>query len=123
MFVGANRLPRYVLRLCCLLLLALPFATSQTDHSVQVHKGQTKVYPQYEVIAPGLLGSPVALFQFKSASLRLEIRNLVMGNASAETAPMPTRTIFEVRGGTLVVTLNGEQRTYLPGDFFVVDKG
>src|SRR3989442_6728995 len=68
----------------------------------EVHKGQTKVDPQYEVIATGLLGSPVVPFQFKSASLRLEIRNLVMGNPSAETAPMPARTIFEVRGGTLI---------------------
>jgi hypothetical protein len=78
---------------------------------------------KYEIVSKGLLGSLIVPFQFKSANLRVEIRNLVMGTGSAKTPPAPTRTILEVRGGTLTTILDGQKKTYLPGDFFVIEKG
>ena len=77
----------------------------------------------YQVITKGLLGGPVYPVQFRTAKLRLETRNLIMGPGRAESVPTPVRTIMELRGGALTATLNGKRQEHVPGDFWVVNKG
>ena len=90
----------------------------------QVAQGKT---PQegapYEIIAKGLLGSRLFPVQFRSADLRLEIRNLIMGRGEARAVPTPDRAIMELRGGGVVTTIDGEGRERRPGDFWRVEKG
>ncbi len=83
----------------------------------------TQESKQYEVVTKGLLGSPLFPIQFRSADLRVEIRNLVMGRGEAQAVPTPTRTIMELRGGAVVTTINGDKRERRAGDFWEVEKG
>src|ERR1700724_4472420 len=53
--------------------------------------------PQYESLVKGIAASSPLQIQFKSAPLRLEIRNLGMGRGDTEAIPNPTRILMEVR--------------------------
>lgn len=88
-----------------------------------VAHAQVEQRSQYEVITKGLLGGPVQTYQFHSADIRVEVRNWIMGPGSAQAVPVAARTIVEVRGGAVLVSLNGQQKEYRPGDFFTVDAG
>jgi hypothetical protein len=77
----------------------------------------------YEVLAKGIVSSAPLEVQFKSAALRLEIRNLIMGRAEAEAIPTPTRMLLEVRQGAVTTTVNQEKQGRSQGDFWVVEKG
>lgn len=77
----------------------------------------------YEIIAKGLLGSRLFPVQFRSADLRLEVRNLIVGRGEARAVPTPDRAIMELRGGGVVTTIDGERRERRPGDFWRVEKG
>lgn len=86
--------------------------------------GQEKSDPgEYEVVTQGLLANRGVSMPFRSARVRLEIRNLVMGQASAEKVPIPTTVIMELRGGTVTTTIDGQQQERRPGDFWTVEKG
>jgi hypothetical protein len=90
----------------------------------QAARGQATLdSAQYQIITHGLLGSPVFPVRFRSADLRLEIRNLIMGPGAAQAVATPNRTIMELRGGALVTTINGEKRERRPGDFWLVEPG
>lgn len=77
----------------------------------------------YQVLTKGLLAGPVFPIQFRTAKLRLETRNLIMGPGKAESVPITTRTIMELRGGAVTATLNGKRVEHVPGDFWVVKQG
>ncbi|HEY4846353.1 MAG TPA: hypothetical protein VIH87_00815 [Methylocella sp.] len=79
--------------------------------------------PQYESLVKGIAASSPLQIQFKSAPLRLEIRNLVMGRGDTEAIPTPTRILMEVRQGAITTTINDEKHDWRQGDFSMVDKG
>jgi hypothetical protein len=98
------------------LVICLSPSSAESKHEQDMRSGQ------YQIISEGLLGSVVIPFQFKSAHIRLEVRDLIMGTGSARFMAA-AQTILEVRGGTVVATINGKKTTYIPGDFFVVNQG
>lgn len=114
-----------------LLFLALLLAAWLPKHLFSEERGQSEQSkrdenPQvssYELLAKGVVGSPPFQVQFKSAPLRLEIRNLVMGRGETEAIPTPTRILLEVRQGAVTTTINREKQGRNQGDFWVVDKG
>jgi hypothetical protein len=101
------------------LLLVVAHLTSEQAPTL---KQPPKKTAQYQLITKGLLGTVTVPFQFKSANLRLEIRDLIMGTRAAHIQPVSVRTILEVRGGIVIATINGHQQAYIPGDFLIVDK-
>ncbi|MBS1867929.1 MAG: hypothetical protein JSS69_18620 [Acidobacteria bacterium] len=86
-------------------------------------KDESRQPAVYEVLAKGVVGSAPFEVQFKSAALRLEIRNLVMGRGETEAIPTPTRIVLEVRQGAVTTTINQEKQARQQGDFWVVEKG
>jgi hypothetical protein len=77
----------------------------------------------YEVLAKGVVAGPMFQTQFKSAPLRLEFRNWIMGRGDTETIPTPTRILMELRQGSITTTINGEKSERRSGDFWMVEKG
>jgi hypothetical protein len=92
----------------------------KTETSETGEAGQTS---PYELLAKGLVGSSPIQVQFKSAPLRLQIRNLIMGHGETEPIPTPTRILLELRQGAVTTTINREKQDRRQGDFWVVDKG
>ncbi len=83
---------------------------------------QTSQSAKYEVLTKGLVASRPFAVQFKSAPLRLEIRNLVMGRGDARDVPTPTTILMELRGGTVTTGVKGEMRERHQGEFWTVEK-
>ncbi len=79
--------------------------------------------PQYESLVKGIAASSPLQVQFKSAPLRLEIRNLVMGRGTTEAIPIPARILMELRQGAVTTTINEQKHGWRQGDFWVVEKG
>lgn len=101
---------------------ALRVLTREGTSTAQA-QGEKNQAPTYEVIAKGIVGSRPLQVQFKSASLRLAIRNLVMGRGETEPIPTPTRVLLELRQGAVATTIDHEKQARTQGDFWVVDKG
>ncbi len=89
----------------------------------QSQKEENRQPASYEVLAKGVVGSAPLEVQFKSAALRLEIRNLIMGRGETESIPTPARMLLEVRQGAVTTTINQEKQGRSQGDFWVVEKG
>jgi hypothetical protein len=76
----------------------------------------------YQLLAKGVVSSAPFGVQFKSAALKLEMRNLVMGHGETESIPTPTRMLLEVRQGGVITIIDHEKMNRTQGDFWVVDK-
>jgi hypothetical protein len=116
-------LPDRPVRRLSLWMAALATAIGTGAHAAEENQQVNGPLPQYEIVSQGLLGSPLVPIQFKTANLRLEIRDLILGRTFVRTLPATTRTILEVRGGAVTATLNGQTKTYVPGDWFVIEEG
>jgi hypothetical protein len=79
--------------------------------------------PYYSLLTQGMLAGPMFPYQFQSAKLRLEIRNLIIGHAKASEVPTPTDMLMELRGGVVITTINGQSLERIQGDFWTVEKG
>ncbi len=109
----------------------LVFATLATNMVVAIPshaQSTTTSSPQaqasdYEILAKGVAGSRPFQVPFKSAPLRLEFRNLVMGHGESERLQLPTRVLMELREGGVTTTINQEKHERRQGDFWVVEKG
>jgi hypothetical protein len=99
------------LLLCC----ALPLAAQERPPE----PFETK----YEVIVPGLVGNSPYTLEFHSTNLRVEVRDLIMGHGSANDVPTPVRAVMELRGGTIITTINGIRTQRLQGDIWRVSAG
>ena len=115
-------------RLLIGLLLAGCMATyllfsQERGQSPQPKKDENRQASPYELLAKGVVSSAAFQVQFKSAALRLEIRNLIMGRGETESIPTPSRVLLEVRQGGVTTTINQEKLSRSQGDFWVVDKG
>jgi hypothetical protein len=108
--------------------LWIPLAAIATSIAISLVFGQQKPKTaerpsEYELVAKGVAGSSPLQVQFKSAPLRLEFRNLVMGRGESEAIPVPTTTLMELRQGGITITVNGQKEERRQGDFWVVEKG
>jgi hypothetical protein len=118
--VQSRRFVVFLLFLFCLALGALAQDVNQSDRR---GKEQERQPLQYELVAKGVVATPSVKIQFKSAPLRLEIRNLVMGRGETESIPTPTRILLELRQGAVTTTINQQKHGWNQGDFWVVDQG
>ncbi len=82
----------FLLFLPSLALCVLAQGINQSDNH---GKDQTRQPSQFELLAKGVVATPPIQIQFKSAPLRLEIRNLVMGRGETESIPT-LRSLFLV---------------------------
>jgi len=114
------------------LLLALPLLGSiatylllaqEKAQSPQAKDTENRPASTYELLAKGVVGSAPFQIQFKSAPLRLDIRNLIMGRGETEAIPTPTQILLELRQGGVTTTINQEKVNRSQGDFWVVEKG
>ena len=76
--------------------------------------------PYYSLVTQGLLAGPVFPYQFQSAKLRLEVRNLILGHSKASDVPTPTDILMELRGGAVITTIDGQAQERIQGDFWTV---
>jgi hypothetical protein len=114
-----SRSLRIVLMVFILLLAAQPIQMS----SAQEAKEKTETVPYYTLVTEGMIASPVFPYQFQSAKLRLEVRNLILGHSKANDVPTPSDILMELRGGTIITTINGQAQERIQGDFWTVEKG
>src|SRR5207248_8892453 len=77
----------------------------------------------YQLLAKGIVSSVPFQVQFKSAALKLDVRNLVMGHGETESIPTSTRIILELRQGGITTIIDQKKMDRTQGDFWVVDKG
>jgi len=114
------------------LLIALPLLgfiatylllAQEKAQSPQPKDGESEATSTYQLLAKGVVGSTPFRVQFKSAPLRLEIRNLVMGRGETEAIPTPARILLELRQGGVTTTINQGKMSRTQGDFWVVEKG
>lgn len=91
--------------------------------SQTVRRAQVQDTSQYSLLVKGLLASRTFAVQFRTVPLRIEVRNLIVGNAQTEAIPTPTHIIMELRGGTVIAVVDGKKSEHYPGDFWVVEKG
>lgn len=93
----------------------------KTEAQPEAQPGETQ--PYYTQLTEGMIASPAFPYQFTSAKLRLEIRNLVMGHSKAPDVPTPTDILMELRGGLVITSINGQSEERIQGDFWTVAKG
>jgi hypothetical protein len=114
------------------LLVALPLLGSIATYLLLAQEKTASTQPKetenqpastYQLLAKGVVGSPPFQVQFKSAALRLEIRNLIMGRGETEAIPTPTRILLELRQGGVTTIINQEKVSRSQGDFWGVEKG
>ncbi len=117
----ADRLPRAALW-APLVSVALGWPTGAGAQAPAAQRPADSTHG-YEVLTKGLLGGPPLALQFRTARVRLVIRNLIMGPGSADSVPIPMRVVMELRGGALTARINGKTVEHFPGDFWVLEKG
>jgi hypothetical protein len=110
---------RSFLLIFILLVAALPVRISGGQEAQE----KPGAHPYYSLVTQGMLAGPVFPYQFQSAKLRLEIRNLIIGHAKASEVPTPTDMLMELRGGAVITTINGQAQERMQGDFWSVEKG
>ena len=123
MFLSQSKPIRVLISLALLCSLATRVLCQERTQTAQPKGDENRQTSAYELVTKGVVGSSVLRVQFKTAPLRLEIRNLVMGRGETEAIPIPTRILLEVRQGAVTTTINQEQQGRSQGDFWVVDKG
>ena len=109
---------RSLLLIFILLVAAEPIRMSSAQENQE--KAGRAYYAQ---VTEGMIGSAAFPYQFTSAKLRLEVRNLVMGHSKAGDVPTPTDILMELRGGIVTTTINGQAQERIQGDFWTVEKG
>ena len=113
---------RVLVRLFCISVCSAAVPLIGQEAKQPYTQDQPPPLAQYEVVAKGIVASQTVRIQFKSAPLRVEVRNLVMGRGETESIPVPTRILFEVRQGDVTITLNREKQQRHQGDFWTVEK-
>jgi len=122
MFGFKARWARLLIGLLLLTWLGTYLLSRESGAVGQSAKDENQI-SSYELLAKGVVGTAPFQVQFKSAPLRLELRNLIMGRGETESIPTPTRILLELRQGAVTITVNREKQSRSQGDFWVVDKG
>ena len=98
-----------------LTLLPVAFACCLLPATAQ-EKPQEPFETRYEVIVPGLVGNSPYILEFRSANLRVAVRDLIMGHGEARDVPTRARAVMELRGGSVITTINGVRTRRRQGD-------
>ena len=122
MFDSPGQSSRFLISSLFLASLAVCVFARETNQADKAGKDQTRQPAQFQLLAKGIVATAPFQVQFKSAPLRLEIRNLVMGRGVTESIPTPTRILLELRQGAMTTITNQEKHEWHQGDFWVVDK-
>ena len=122
MLVSHRRTTRFTLLSLFLASLSVSITAQVGNQADKAAKAEGSESLQFQLLAKGVAASPAVTLQFKSAPLRLEIRNLVMGKGETEPVPVPTRILFELRQGAVTTSLNQQKQERHQGDFWVVEK-
>jgi hypothetical protein len=96
-----------------LLVLVLGAAQPVRVSSAQAAQQKTESTSYYSLHTQGMITSPVFPYEFQSAKLHVEIRNLILGHAKADQVPTPTDILMELR----------QSHERMQGDFWTVEKG
>ena len=112
-----------VLRSLLLVFVMLIAAQPNRMSSAQEAQKEANRLPYYSLVTQGMLAGPIFPYQFQSAPLRLEVRNLIIGHSKASGVPTPTNILMELRGGAVITTINGQTQERTQGDFWTVEKG
>jgi len=123
MFGFKARWARLLIGLVLLALLGTHLLSQKSGAVGQSAQEENRRVSSYELLAKGVVGTAPFQAQFKSAPLRLELRNLIMGRGETESIPTPTRILLELRQGAVTITVNREKQSRSQGDFWVVDQG
>jgi hypothetical protein len=115
---------RYARLVFALLLIALAlFVTAQQQQQQPAYERPQPPETKYEVIVPGMVANTPLTLQFRSADLRLVVRDLIMGRGEARNVPVPARIVMELRGGGVTTTIDGAKAERTQGDIWTVEKG
>jgi hypothetical protein len=106
--------PRFAL--AALMILCLRPALAQEKPPVPF---ETK----YEVIVPGLVGNSPYILQFTTGGLQLVVRDLIMGQGEARDIPTKARALMELRGGSVITTINGVRTERTQGEIWNISAG
>jgi hypothetical protein len=123
MLASRSQVGRLLIGLLLLGWQSCHLLSQESSQAGQSKKDENRQVSPYELLAKGVVSSAPFQVQFKSADLRLEIRNLIMGHGETESIPTPTRILLEVRQGAVTATVNREKQSRNQGDFLAVDKG
>jgi hypothetical protein len=102
-----------------LTLLPVVFACCLLPAAAQ-EKPREPFETTYEVIVPGLVGNAPYILEFRSANLRIAVRDLIMGHGEARDVPTRARAVMELRGGSVITTINGVRTRRRQGDIWRV---
>lgn len=117
---AAARLARLVF---ALLLISLALFVTAQQQQQQGYEPPRPPETKYEVIVPGMVANAPFTLQFRSADLRLVVRDLIMGRGEARNVPVPARIVMELRGGGVTTTIDGAKADRTQGDIWTVEKG
>ena len=98
--------------MCCSLL---PAAAQERNAG----RPQTK----YFVVVPGMVANAPLILNYRSTGLSLVVSDLIMGHGEARNIPTPARAVMELRGGSVITTINGERTRRLQGDIWRISRG
>jgi hypothetical protein len=98
--------------MCCSLL---PAAAQERNAG----RPQTK----YFVVVPGMVANAPLILNYRSTGLSLVVSDLIMGHGEARNIPTPARAVMELRGGSVITTINGQRTRRLQGDIWRISRG
>ena len=95
-----------------------------------VRQGNAQAAPEpngsasyYVLLTQGMMAGPAYIYPFSTTHFRVEIRNLIVGHATAHDVPIPTDVVMELRSGAVTTDLGGVKQERTEGDFWTVAKG
>jgi len=77
----------------------------------------------YVLLTQGMLAGPAYTYPFSTTHFRVEVRNLIVGHATARNVPIPTDMVMELRSGAVTTAIGGATQERTEGDFWTVAKG
>jgi hypothetical protein len=78
---------------------------------------------RYFVVVPGMVANTPLILNYRSTGLTLVVSDLIMGQGEARNIPTPARAVMELRGGSVITTINGERTRRVQGDIWRISRG
>jgi hypothetical protein len=107
-----------------LVAVAALLATQPLRHSnAQAASESPRPDSYYVLLTQGMLAGPVYTYPFSTTHFRVEVRNLIVGHATAHDVPIPTDVVMELRSGAVTTAIGTSTQERTEGDFWTVAKG
>ena len=84
---------------------------------------QGRPQTRYFVVVPGMVANQPLILNYRSTGLSLIVSDLIMGHGEALNIPTPARAVLELRGGSVITTINGVRTRRLQGDIWRISRG